>query len=79
MSRFKVTVSERHPTARQSDEPVAQGCNGPPEVAQGCQDFGPAADAHVVAQGCQDGSSSAPARVVDPAEAGEGAISPLSD
>jgi hypothetical protein len=81
MSRFKVTVSERHPSARQSalpDEPVAQGCNGP-AVAQGCQDFGPSADAHVVAQGCQDGSPSAAAQVVDAGEAGTGALSPLSD
>jgi hypothetical protein len=66
MSRFKVTVSERQSSAQQSDhglEPVAQGCNGPPAVAQGCQDFGPAADSHVV----------------HPAEAGAGALSPLSD
>jgi hypothetical protein len=79
MSRFKVTVSERHPSTRQSDEPVAQGCNGPAVVAQGCQDFGPAAGAHVVAQGCADGAPGAAAQVVDAGEAGTGALSPLSD
>ena len=67
MSRFKVTVSERDPSSPQSalpGEPVAQGCNGPPAI---------------VAQGCQDGGPSAAAQVVGTAEAGAGALSPLSD
>ena len=75
MSRFKVTVSERQSSATDAALPT----QGAGLAAQGCQDFGPAADSHVVAQGCQDASIAAAAREVDPAEPGTGALSPLSD